>query len=70
MSVMETGAKYREYAEECKSLAERAAPKDKSVLLEIADAWEKCAIEAERMERIKRKGLDGKGDAGEPANRS
>jgi hypothetical protein len=63
---METVAKYREYAEECKRLAERAAPKDKGVLLEIAEAWEKCAEEAER---IQRKGLDGKGDTGEPANR-
>ncbi len=40
--------KFREYAAECRRLAQRAAAKDKMVLLEIAEAWISCADEAER----------------------
>jgi len=37
---------YRQYAEECRRLAERAPPKEKVALLEIAAAWDECANEA------------------------
>jgi hypothetical protein len=43
---MESVEQYRQYAEECRRLAARAAPKDKAVLLEIAAAWDECAKEA------------------------
>jgi hypothetical protein len=45
---MESAEKYRQFAEDCRRLAEKAAPKDRSVLLEIAEAWEQCAKDAGR----------------------
>ncbi|HEY7244820.1 MAG TPA: hypothetical protein VH678_13175 [Xanthobacteraceae bacterium] len=46
---MRSPAKFREYAEQCKQLAKRAAnEKDRAALLEIAEAWLACAAEAER----------------------
>jgi hypothetical protein len=39
--------KYREYAADCKRLAERAKPKDKEVLMKIAEAWEQQALAIE-----------------------
>jgi hypothetical protein len=42
--------KFRDYAAECRRLAQRASEKDGKVLIEIADAWEVCAQEAERKE--------------------
>ena len=43
---MESIEKYRQYAGDCRRLAARAAPKDKAVLLEIAEAWEQSAKDA------------------------
>jgi hypothetical protein len=63
---MENVQKFREYAEECKRLAERAAAKDRSVLLEIADAWEKCAEEAERKFKKQQDG-SGRDDVNAPS---
>jgi hypothetical protein len=40
---MESVEQYRQYAEECRRLAGRAAPKEKVALLEIAAAWDECA---------------------------
>ncbi len=40
--------KFRGYAAECRQLAQRAAEKDRLVLMQIADAWIACAEEAER----------------------
>jgi histone H3/H4 len=45
---MESAEKYRQFAEDCRRLAEKAAAKDRIVLLEIAEAWEQCAKEAGR----------------------
>jgi len=45
---MDDAGKFRQYAEECRRLAAKAAAKDKTTLLEIADAWTACANEAER----------------------
>ena len=42
--------KFRDYAAECRRLAQRAPEKDRKVLMEIADAWDACAQEAERKE--------------------
>src|SRR5216683_4031754 len=44
---MQDPAKFREYAEECRRLARSANEKDRTVLLEIAAAWTKCAEEIE-----------------------
>jgi hypothetical protein len=47
---MQDPAKFREYAEQCKRLAQTAgSEKDRKALLEIAEAWLNCAVEAERM---------------------
>jgi hypothetical protein len=43
---MESVEQYRQYAEECRRLAERAPPKEKVASLEIAAAWDECANEA------------------------
>jgi hypothetical protein len=45
---MESTEKYLQFAEDCRRLAEKAAPKDRTILLEIAAAWEQCANEAGR----------------------
>jgi hypothetical protein len=45
---LESAEKYRQFAEDCRRLAGKAAPKDKIVLLEIAEAWEQCAKDAGR----------------------
>jgi hypothetical protein len=42
---------FRDYAAECRRLAQRAPEKDRAVLMEIADAWIACAEEAERKEK-------------------
>lgn len=39
--------KYRQFARECVCLAAKAAPKERSVLLKIAEAWEEQANIAE-----------------------
>jgi hypothetical protein len=48
---MGNGRKFRDYAEECVRLAQRASEKDRKVLMEIAEAWIVCAEEAERKEK-------------------
>jgi hypothetical protein len=48
---MENAKKFREYAAECRRLAQRASEKDSKVLMEIAAAWMSCAEEAERKEK-------------------
>jgi hypothetical protein len=40
--------KFRDYAAECRRLAQRAPEKDRTVLMEIAEAWIACAEDAER----------------------
>jgi hypothetical protein len=35
--------KYREYAADCRRMAERAKKEDKEVLMKIAEAWEQQA---------------------------
>ncbi len=42
---------FRQYAEECRRLAQKAAQKDNAALLEIAAAWITVAEEAERNEQ-------------------
>jgi len=51
---MQDPAKFREYAEECKRLASSANQNDRAVLLEIAEAWTKCAEEVEARTKARR----------------
>jgi hypothetical protein len=44
----ENAKKFRDYAAECRRLAQRASEKDRKVLMEIAEAWMTCAQDAER----------------------
>ena len=54
---------YRQYAADCIRIAEKMDAKDKAVLLEIAQAWQMRADEAERREGRP----DGKGSVGDAA---
>ena len=45
---MKTSVKFRTYAEECRRLAKHIKPEHRAALREIADAWIRCAEEAER----------------------
>jgi hypothetical protein len=45
---MEDAVQYRKYAEECCRLATIMPEEHGLTLLEIAEAWRKCAAEAER----------------------
>jgi hypothetical protein len=55
---MQKPAKFREYAEECRRLAEQATGKNRTTLLIIADAWTNCALEAERNLKSREKTVD------------
>lgn len=41
---------YRRYAADCMHIAKRMSEASKKILLEIAEAWEMRAVEAERVE--------------------
>jgi hypothetical protein len=43
--------RFRQYAKECRHLAERASKKDKVTLMEIAAAWIDCAEQVERKQQ-------------------
>jgi hypothetical protein len=56
---MQSPAKFRQYAEECKRLAKTAANEtDRTALLEIAQAWLGCAEQAERKGKPRRMSFD------------
>jgi hypothetical protein len=44
---MESPAKFREYAAECRRLMNQATPENRERLREIAEAWDRCASDAE-----------------------
>jgi hypothetical protein len=48
--VMQSPAKFRQYADDCKQLA-KSMPQHKAALLTMAEAWIACAEAAERQER-------------------
>lgn len=52
MALLES-KKYRQYMADCIRLAQTMTSADKQTLLEIAEAWEKRAQEAERREKRK-----------------
>ncbi len=47
---MSDAKRYRQYAKDCMRIAEKMDAKDKQTLLQVAEAWEMRAREAERKE--------------------
>jgi hypothetical protein len=43
---MKDSIKFRSYAEDCRRLAKQMKPEHRATLLEIAEAWDRCAEEA------------------------
>lgn len=62
---MQNPAKFREYAEECRRLAEQTTGKNRATLLIIAEAWTNCALEAERSQKLREKTSEYIGGGGE-----
>lgn len=50
---MQDAKTYRQYAQDCRRIAETMSAKDKSVLLEMAKVWEDRAVDADRSEKNK-----------------
>ena len=48
-TVMQDAKTYRQYAEECRRIAQTMNAKDKAVLLEMAKLWDERADEAARL---------------------
>lgn len=48
---MQESEKFRKYAVECIRIASQMSGKDRQALLEIADAWETRAQDAEKKEK-------------------
>jgi hypothetical protein len=46
---MTDAIKFKRYAEDCRRLAKSMKPEHKATLLEIAEAWDRCAEEAEHQ---------------------
>lgn len=44
---------YRQYATDCRRIAETMSAKDKAIMLEMAKVWEERAVDAERVEKSK-----------------
>ncbi len=56
---MQSPSRYRQYAQDCERIAREGAPQHRAVLLEIAEAWRRCAEEAERQKNAKAPPTDG-----------
>jgi hypothetical protein len=50
---MQDSKTYRQYAEDCRRIAQTMNAKDKAVMLEMANVWEERAEEAERLAKEK-----------------
>lgn len=44
---------YRQYAAECRRIAETMSAKDKAIMMEMAKVWDERAADAERAEKGK-----------------
>ena len=44
---------YRQYAEDCRRIADTMNANDKAIMLEMAKVWEERATEADRAEKNK-----------------
>jgi hypothetical protein len=57
---MQDSKTYRQYAEDCRRIAQTMSAKDKAVMLEMAKVWDERAGDAQRMkgtddaERVKK----------------
>ena len=51
---MQDAKTYRQYAADCRRMAEIMSPKDKATLLKMAEAWDDRAEEAERLDQKKK----------------
>jgi hypothetical protein len=47
---MQDANTYRQYANDCRRIAQRMNAKDKAIMMEMARVWEVRAEEAERVE--------------------
>jgi hypothetical protein len=64
---MQDASTYRQYAEDCRRLANTMSEKDRKIMLTMAAAWDSRAGEAERIQRKK---FDGQEDrATKPRNK-
>ena len=48
---MQSAAQYRNYADECRKLAQTLKPEHRDTLMKIADAWDRCADDIEAARR-------------------
>jgi hypothetical protein len=64
---MQDPVKFREYADECKKLAQTASGANRAALLRIAAAWITCAEDVERDRA--RAGPGGKPGSTDPSSR-
>jgi hypothetical protein len=51
--MMQDSNTYRQYASDCRRIAETMSAKDKVIMLEMAKVWDERASEAERQETNK-----------------
>ena len=50
---MQDSNTYRQYANDCRRIAETMSAKDKAIMLEMAKVWDERAEDAERAEKNK-----------------
>ena len=50
---MQDSNNYRQYANDCRRIAETMSAKDKAIMIEMAKVWDERAEDAERSEKIK-----------------
>ena len=55
---MHDASTYRQYAADCRRLAKTMSAKDGEIMLQMAEAWDGRADEAERIQRKKADGKD------------
>jgi hypothetical protein len=48
---MQKSKTYRQYAEDCRRIAQSMSAKDKAVMLEMAEVWDERADQADRIEK-------------------
>jgi hypothetical protein len=53
---MQDAKSYRQYANDCRRIAETMNAKDKAIMLEMAKVWDERAEEAERPQKGGRQG--------------
>jgi hypothetical protein len=51
---MQDAKTYRQYADDCRRIAQTMSAKDKAIMLEMAKVWDERAADAERAEKGER----------------